>query len=113
MIPTDKIEKQHILAAIADIDATGVPAGRNSKSFDLVYNGNTYPPKLVVSLAVKHATGSELDPSAFIGGSPTNRPTDTQSAQSCLYSHFLTLTFGVTDHLEGAASVRVEVPLKV
>ena len=72
MIPREQIEKQHVLAALAEIDTNGVPLGRGSRSFDVVYDGKSYPPKYVISLAVKHATGTELDPSSFIGGEPTN-----------------------------------------
>jgi 5-methylcytosine-specific restriction protein B len=67
-----KLEKQHVLAALAEVDANGVPPDRNAKSFDLLYNGQSYPPKYVISLAVKTATGEELEPSAFSGGEPTN-----------------------------------------
>jgi hypothetical protein len=67
-----KLEKQHVLTALAEIDANGVPPDRNAKSFDLLYNGQSYPPKYVISLAAKSATGKELEPSAFSGGEPTN-----------------------------------------
>jgi len=72
MIPKDVITKQHVLDAIAEIDRDGVPPVRRAKGFDLVYNGKTYPPKYVLSLAAKHATGRELDPSEFSGGEATN-----------------------------------------
>jgi hypothetical protein len=67
-----KLEKQHVLAALAEIDANGVRADRTAKSFDLLYNGQSYPPKYVISLAAKSVTGKELEPSAFSGGEPTN-----------------------------------------
>jgi 5-methylcytosine-specific restriction protein B len=72
MIPRDKIDKQHVLAALAEIDTTGVPESRIAKSFDLVYDGKSYPPKYVLSIAVKNATGHELDPASFSGGEATN-----------------------------------------
>jgi hypothetical protein len=72
MIPKDQITKQNILDAIAEIDRDGVPIMRNAKGFDLVYNGKTYPPKYVLSLATKYAIGRELQADEFIGGEPTN-----------------------------------------
>jgi hypothetical protein len=42
------------------------------KALNCSTTGRSYPPKYVVSLAVKNATGTELEPSAFIGGEPTN-----------------------------------------
>jgi hypothetical protein len=71
MIP-EEIKRQHILQAISEIDANGVPRNREATGFDLVYEGKFYPPKYVLSLAAKHATGKELPPSEFTGGVPTN-----------------------------------------
>ncbi len=72
MIPKDKLTKAHILAALAEIDKSGVPEGRQAKGYDLVHDGKKYPPKYVISLAVKHATGKELPHTKFSGGEKTN-----------------------------------------
>jgi len=70
MIP-DNIKKEHIEKAIEEIDREGVRKGRHSSTYDLVYNGKTYPPKLIISIANKYANGLELDPNDFGGGKDT------------------------------------------
>lgn len=71
MIP-DAITRAHVVAALEEIDSTTVPPHRQSMDYDLVFDGKPYPPKFVVSIAAKHATGSELAPSAFSSGTETN-----------------------------------------
>lgn len=68
--PTN-INKNHLLQAIAEIDEKGVPPRGRSSMYDLVHNGNRYPPKLVVSIANKYANGEELDRDTFHGGMGT------------------------------------------
>lgn len=70
MIP-DNITKEHINKALVEIDKKGVPQGRHSTTYDLLYDGKTYPPKLVLSIANKYANGDELNPSTFKGGEET------------------------------------------
>jgi 5-methylcytosine-specific restriction protein B len=72
MIPTTQISTEHIRAAIDRIDSEGVPPHRASASFEVVFNSKRYPPKYVVSLAAKLATGKELLPNEFSGGEETN-----------------------------------------
>nr|WP_295865635.1 HNH endonuclease [uncultured Chitinophaga sp.] len=67
----NRIRVEHILTAIQEIDRDGVRKGRHSTTYDLVYNNKLYPPKYVLSLAAKHATGRELDPEEFAGGANT------------------------------------------
>ena len=55
------ITEQHFLQALAEIDQEGVPPEAESSTYDLVHNGQTYPPIYVLSLASKHANGRELD----------------------------------------------------
>lgn len=64
----NQIKKEHILAAIAEIDKKGVQPGRHSSTYDLVYEGKSYPPKLVTSIANRFATGVELKSEDFHGG---------------------------------------------
>lgn len=71
MIPAS-IKKEHVLQAIREIDAKGVPIGRCSRKFKLSYDGKYYPPKLVVSLAAGFVNGKKLDSSDFGGGIETN-----------------------------------------
>jgi MoxR-like ATPase len=66
------IRRQHVEAAIREIDINGTPMERESTKFDLVIDGKHYPPKYALSLAAKIATGTELDPAQFSGGSETN-----------------------------------------
>jgi len=71
MIPSN-ISREHILAALREIDSAGVPHGRESTKFTLVYDGKPYPPKYVISLANKFANGRALSSSDFNGGTETN-----------------------------------------
>lgn len=71
MIPS-KITVQHVLAAIKELDKVGVPSGRESTRYHLLYEGKRYPPKYVVSLAGRYAIGRELLPNEFNGGHETN-----------------------------------------
>lgn len=72
MIPKN-ITREHVLEAIREIDRNGVPSGRNSRKFILLYEGKSYPPKYVVSLANKYANEVMLDSLKFCGGQETNR----------------------------------------
>lgn len=62
------INKEHLLKAIAEIDENGIRKGRHSSTYDLIYNGRAYPPKLVLSIAGRIANGKELNPDEFEGG---------------------------------------------
>jgi hypothetical protein len=64
MIPR-RVTHEHILQAAAHIDRAGVPAKRNSVHYDLVIGGRRYPPKLIISLATKYATGKGFAPADF------------------------------------------------
>ena len=65
---TEGITAQHVRQALEEIDREGVPDSAQSMGYDLVEGGRTYPPKLVLSLAVKYATGEPLDRTNFSGG---------------------------------------------
>ena len=67
MFPNN-ITKEHILRAIKAIDEQGVRKGRHSSTYDLVFEGKIYPPKLVISIANRFANGVELEPSEFEAG---------------------------------------------
>lgn len=71
MIPKN-ITKEHIEKAILEIDRNGVRKGRHSSTYDLLFNGKHYPPKLVISIANRFANGNELDPNDFAGGKDTS-----------------------------------------
>jgi 5-methylcytosine-specific restriction protein B len=65
---TEGLTVEHVRRAIGDIASNGVPPNAESTRYDLIYQGGRYPPKLVLSLAVKHLTGEELNRTAFTGG---------------------------------------------
>ncbi|QQE80490.1 hypothetical protein [Alicyclobacillus sp. SO9] len=71
MIP-ENISRNHVLKALADIDANGIPKRRISAVYDLWYEGKGYSPKYVVSVANQFANAMELPSSAFNGGTETN-----------------------------------------
>lgn len=61
MIPKN-IDRNHVILAIQEIDEKSVPKSRKSAKFQLLYNGNFYPPKYIISVANKYANGKELEP---------------------------------------------------
>ena len=67
-----EITKQDILKVLDFIDKNGIPSNRKSTRYNLLYKDNLYPPKYVLSIAAKVATGKELEPSQFNGGKETN-----------------------------------------
>lgn len=71
MVPS-VIEKRHVLQAIDHINQNGVPPSRGSRRFCLVHDTAHYPPKYLVSLAHRFATGRLLESEEFSGGPETN-----------------------------------------
>ena len=71
MIPAG-INRKHVDAALQEIDQKGMPPEREAAKWDLIRDGKRYPPKYVLGLAAKFATGTELEPSQFSGGPETN-----------------------------------------
>lgn len=67
-----QITKEHILKAIQEIDNQEVKPGRNLSTYDLIYNDKIYPPKFILSIANKYATGKELDHNTFSIGQGTS-----------------------------------------
>lgn len=72
MIIPENITKEHILSAIKKIDSEGVPSNAHSSTYDLFYDGKTYPPKLVLSWSNIFANEAELDRNSFEGGQNTD-----------------------------------------
>jgi 5-methylcytosine-specific restriction protein A len=62
------ITQAHILQAIRDIEAVGYPDKNESRKYDLLFEGKSYPPKVVLLRANKFANGELLDVSEFSGG---------------------------------------------
>jgi hypothetical protein len=67
MIPTN-ITREHVERAIQEIERTGVPAGRDSTEWELIFNGQGYPPKYLISVANQFANGTQLAPKEVAGG---------------------------------------------
>lgn len=65
------ITRKDLLQAIARIDELGLPDKGHSSTYDVIHEGKTYPPKVVVSLANIFANGKELDRLSFSGGKDT------------------------------------------
>lgn len=65
---TEGVKGEHVLQALEEIDRAGVPEGAKSTGYDLIHEGKHYPPKLVLSFAVKYATGESLERASFKGG---------------------------------------------
>lgn len=67
---------EHILRALADLDA-GVdhPFGKPT-GYELVHEGKRYPPEAAIGLAFRHEAGRNLQPEEFSGGeAPSGRTT--------------------------------------
>ena len=71
MIPIN-ITKEHLEKAIQEIDEKGIRKGRHSSTYDLLFNGKLYPPKLVLSISNRFANGNELESFEFEGGKDTS-----------------------------------------
>jgi 5-methylcytosine-specific restriction protein B len=65
---TSEVKREHVQQALNEIDKHGIPPDARSTTFDLIYGPNRYPPKYVLSLACKQASGKEFDRSEFSGG---------------------------------------------
>jgi hypothetical protein len=62
------LTREHVIKAIADLDAGidhsfGTPTG-----YELVHDGKRYAPKSVIGVAFRHITGEILGPDSFSGG---------------------------------------------
>jgi len=68
----NKVNRSHVESAMLRLNSGETLEGyRPSTDYDLVYNGNAYPPKQVMALAYKDATGEIISPEEFRGGAGT------------------------------------------
>jgi 5-methylcytosine-specific restriction protein B len=65
---TKDVKVDHVLDALVEIDREGIPELSRSTTYDLLHKTRRYPPKLVLSLAVKTASGKAYDREDFSGG---------------------------------------------
>lgn len=68
----ENITSTDIMKAIERVDEEGIPVNAHSSTYDIVYKGKNYPPKLVVAWANVFANGEELDRNSFNGGQNTD-----------------------------------------
>lgn len=71
MIPRN-ITREHVLKAIQEIGKESIPPSRRFKKFALLFEGEKYPPKFVLSKANVYANGRELRSEKFSGGIESN-----------------------------------------
>ena len=69
-----KISANDVIRALSEIDRVGVPQERRSKKWCLIKGSHRYPPKYVLSLAVRNATGSGIPVDDHPGGERTHGP---------------------------------------
>lgn len=67
----ENLDPNDFIYAFNKVDSEGIPEGAESNTYDIVYKGNVYPPKLIVSYANESANGTELDRTTFRGGRDT------------------------------------------
>jgi 5-methylcytosine-specific restriction enzyme B len=70
-----RVTAEHIKKALAEINAIGNPKERRSVNWCLKIGNSSirYPPKFVLSLAVKYAVGKPLSAAEHSGGESTHR----------------------------------------
>src|SRR4051812_11122872 len=62
------ITAEHVILALADLDAGGDHPFGSPTDYELVHQGRRYPPKAVIGLAHRHHAGRILRPEEFSGG---------------------------------------------
>jgi predicted HNH restriction endonuclease len=68
----DSITADHVRAALTEIRRLGVPPSREADKWSLIDRGQEFPPKYVISVAGRYATGTDWPPDRFSGGPETN-----------------------------------------
>ncbi len=72
----DTITREHVLKALADLEAGHEhPFGAATK-YEVLHQGKRYSPKAAIGLAARYATGSELRPEDFGGGEGAGQAND-------------------------------------
>jgi hypothetical protein len=66
------ITSDHIRHAAGEIRKSGVPRARRSTLYDAVVDGDRLPPKYLLSIACRIATGRPLPARDFNGGAEAN-----------------------------------------
>jgi 5-methylcytosine-specific restriction protein B len=66
------ISTENVLDALSELSTRTIRPDERSSTYDLIFQGRRYPPKLVYSIARKYKDGEELDRSSFEGGEGTS-----------------------------------------
>ena len=91
------VQREHVEKALADLDTGVSPAGfRDSTTYDVIHQGRPYPPKQLIALALKHATGRVVTGDDFGGGEGT----------AC-FRRLRELGFLITEKFEGLSSAKL------
>ena len=91
------VTRIHVEKALADLDAGVLPAGfRDSTTYDVIHQGQPYPPKQLIALALMHATGRVVTGDDFGGGEGT----------AC-FRRLRELGFLITEKFEGLSSAKL------
>ena len=92
-----QVQREHVEKALADLDAGVSPAGfRDSTTYDVIHQGRPYPPKQLIALALKHATGRVVTGDDFGGGEGTG-----------CFRRLRDLGFLITEKFEGLSSAKL------
>ncbi len=67
-----EITREHVLAAIKDLESGFTHSYREPRKYVVVFEERLYSPKAVLARAMFHATGLILNPKDFSGGKGTN-----------------------------------------
>ena len=67
----EKITKEAVVQALLEIKKNGIPKNAHSSTYDILYKGKRYPPKLVMEYAYQHSTGKQITRNDFEGGEKT------------------------------------------
>lgn len=67
----DRIPKSHFLSALDRIDRDGISPHSQSTTYDVVIDGNTYPPLALIAFALEDFDGEVIEPGTIRGGKGT------------------------------------------
>jgi len=71
MIPR-RITREQLIRAAETIERNGIPENRKSTRYNVLVNGNKYPPKYLIAVASKLAFGKMISAQSYNGGLESN-----------------------------------------
>lgn len=58
----EKVQRKHIIQGIKDFEEKGIPPGfKNSTTYNIIFEGKEYPPKVIMVYANYHASGRKIE----------------------------------------------------